>query len=249
VKELQDELDDCLRRIASGQSSIEDCLILYPEHQRELQPLLQTASRLGAGRDLQPSSAFRNNARTKAVAYARSHPPKSKFWFHPAWRLAVGLAVVVLALLATTTVLAQSALPGEPLYFWKRAAEEVWRAVTPDPVGADLDLVSHRTDELVAAANAQQAEGLSSGESEQPLYGLGFEGSVAQEDEALQGLHLALGRLNADDNPANQQRIENALKQEQKKLEKAGLHDKVLNDTINKGQQKKNQPNNPQPSP
>ncbi len=79
-----------------------------------------------------------------------AHPRKTT---HPGFlfmRLAVSLAFVMLAFLAAGTVYAQSALPGETFYAWKLASENVWRAVSPDPLGVDLALAERRMNELMA---------------------------------------------------------------------------------------------------
>jgi len=60
--------------------------------------------------------------------------------------------VLVAALLVTGTAEAQSALPGDTLYTWKRASEQVWRAISPNPVATDVTLAERRLNEWIAVA-------------------------------------------------------------------------------------------------
>jgi hypothetical protein len=67
-------------------------------------------------------------------------------------RLAASLTVIMLALLTAGTAYAQSALPGDLFYEWKLASELVWRAVSPNPVAADIAIVNRRIEEMNAVA-------------------------------------------------------------------------------------------------
>ena len=67
-------------------------------------------------------------------------------------RTALTFAVVVAALLVTGTAQAQSALPGDTFYAWKRTSEQVWRALSPDPVATDIILAERRLDEWIAVS-------------------------------------------------------------------------------------------------
>src|SRR6187551_3084174 len=70
--------------------------------------------------------------------------------------MGLNISVLVFALLMTNTVFAQEALPGETLYNWKLASENLWRAVTVDPLGTDLKLSDRRVNEYVAVSADQQ---------------------------------------------------------------------------------------------
>jgi hypothetical protein len=67
--------------------------------------------------------------------------------------MATTLAMLVVALLVTETVHAQSALPGDIDYGWKRTSELAWRALAPDPLAADIILAERRLNEWIAVAN------------------------------------------------------------------------------------------------
>ena len=62
-------------------------------------------------------------------------------------------AVLMAALLVTGTVHAQTVLPGDNFYSWKRASEEVWRALSINSINADIALSERRLNEWVAVAD------------------------------------------------------------------------------------------------
>ena len=64
--------------------------------------------------------------------------------------------MLVAALMMTSIVFAQEALPGESLYNRKLASETLWRAVAVDPLGADLKLSNRRVSEYVAVSSDEQ---------------------------------------------------------------------------------------------
>jgi hypothetical protein len=155
MKDFDLILEDCLERLASGASSLDECLLRYPEHASQLRPLLHSASRLEHVRDVLPSPAFKTRARAQLMAHMQAHP-RHRQGMSPFLRLAFNLAVLMLAFLFAGTALAQSALPGEPLYGWKLVSETAWRALSPNPLGTDLALADRRVAELVAVAEDPQ---------------------------------------------------------------------------------------------
>ncbi len=126
-------------------------------------------------RPRQPSPTFNAYTRTWLIRYLQLHerrpkPSPIRDWAtatyaslksafqpraqQPGWlRLAPAYAMLLVALFITGTVQAQSALPGDPLYEWKRTSEQVWLSVSPDPVGTELALADRRLSELVAVEN------------------------------------------------------------------------------------------------
>jgi hypothetical protein len=66
------------------------------------------------------------------------------------WRVSVTYAMLMAVLLITGTARAQSALPGDALYGWKRTSEQAWLSVSPDPLGTDIILANRRLDEYIA---------------------------------------------------------------------------------------------------
>lgn len=161
---FDDVLENCLHDLASGVSTLDECLLHYPEHALQLKSLLQAAVRLEQGRTVQPSAAFKARTRAKLTSHMQANPRRSIHTPLMFWRLATGLAVIMLALLGTGTVYAQSAFPGDYFYAWKLASERAWRMVSPDPVGIDIVIANRRIDEMNVFANdsirrAQALEG------------------------------------------------------------------------------------------
>ncbi|MEW6717701.1 MAG: hypothetical protein AB1345_09385 [Chloroflexota bacterium] len=195
-------LEDCLERLACGKASLEDCLRDHPEFAEELRPLLQAASRMKRGADVQPSPEFKQRGRARLMAHLRAHPrrpvPARTRGLLPAYRLAVGLTVLALAVFVTGTAFAQSAMPGDPLYGWKLASESAWRAVSPDPVGTDLALAERRLQEFLAVSGSER-------------------------DIALQGYLEVLARLTSQTDPATQGRIILALAAQRERLVQTGI--------------------------
>ena len=128
MSKLEQALEDCLARLASGEDTLEDCLARYPEHADKLRRLLTTVNKLERGRIVHSSPAFKARARTQLVAHMRANPrqPRVKPWVIPlprrfglafgqAFNLAFNLTAILLLFTATGTVLAQTALPGDAL--------------------------------------------------------------------------------------------------------------------------------------
>jgi hypothetical protein len=158
MNDLDQVLEDCLKRLAEGRSSVEECLSSYPEHAAQLEPLLQNAAELmRVNREIYISPIFKSRGRAKLTLHMIDHPhrqPRRGFTFMLAgWRLAVSAIVLMLALLSAGTVRAQSALPGDPFYGWKLTSERVWRGISPDRGQVDLLLADRRIREIVATAD------------------------------------------------------------------------------------------------
>lgn len=214
MSKLEEILDDCLARLASGEATPEECLALYPEHAAELRPLLTLPSRLEQGRLVQPSPAFKRRTRAQLAAYMHSHPRQksARSWpalwpsgigsaFGRAFNFAFGAAAILLLVLGTVTVLAQMALPGDALYRWKVASERAWRAVHRDPLNTDLLLAARRASELTQVVGDAQAE-------------------EAARQEYRQSLDTLMTEYPS---PDSQEVISDALSEQQNDLAQAGL--------------------------
>jgi hypothetical protein len=114
--------------------------------------------------------------------------------------MGLNVSVLVFALLMTNTVFAQEALPGETLYNWKLASENLWRAVAVDPLGTDLKLSDRRVNEYVAVSADQQ-----------------------RRTEVLLGYNKLLFRFKDQQDEADRARILNVLKSQQDSLHRVGL--------------------------
>jgi hypothetical protein len=152
LKRLQRILEECLMRLVNGTFTLDECLLLYPKYATQLGPLLETALLLNLGRDVEPLSTFIAYTRSAVTQFTLSHPRQRQIVMPLIQRTALTLAVLVAALLVTGTAEAQSALPGDTLYTWKRASEQVWRAISPNPVATDVALAERRLNEWIAVA-------------------------------------------------------------------------------------------------
>jgi hypothetical protein len=153
MKGFQQILEECLTGLSSGTATLDECLALYSDHAEQLRPLLQTAFFLNRERDVMPLPTFSAFARSALIQYALSHPRRQPRGLALSWRTAMTLAMLVVALLVTGTAYAQSALPGDIDYGWKRTSELVWHVLAPDPVAADIILAERRLNEWIAVAN------------------------------------------------------------------------------------------------
>jgi hypothetical protein len=133
---------------------VEECLARYPEYAKQLRPLLRTVYFLNIGPNSTPFPAHQTPGRKEIAGYLKKRPAPQ--FYLPAFRRLTLAVAMVIALLVTTTAQAQSALPGENLYDWKRASENVWRAVSPDVVATDIAIANRRIEEQRAVADDPQ---------------------------------------------------------------------------------------------
>jgi hypothetical protein len=154
VSKFEFALDHCLELIENGQATLEGCLEIYPEFAEQLQPLLLAARKVQVLAKIHPTPNFRQKGRAQLLAHTQAKPQRAQqglFLRLPQWNFATTLAILGLVVFSTTTAFAQYALPGNPLYGWKRVSEKVWRAVSPDLLYTDLALAERRIHEYIAA--------------------------------------------------------------------------------------------------
>jgi hypothetical protein len=202
ITDLDSVLEECLDRLAEGET-LQACLAYYPECAAELKPLLVAATQLKNHAQLRPSPLFKARARQQLYAHMDTHPRRRPFLVtrvSPLFRLALGLAAVLLAFATTGVALAQFSLPGDMLYAWKLGSESAWRAVSPDPVGVDLDLGNRRIDEALAVSRNATAQGI-----------------------ALNGYQSVVNDLTRYTDSSVQERITAGLRIHQERLKDAGL--------------------------
>jgi DNA-directed RNA polymerase specialized sigma24 family protein len=199
MTDFQRILEECLPRVMNGTATVEECLARYPQHAAELRPLLRTVYSLNLAGILKPAPVTNARTRENIVQYLRFHrgQPKQVPLF---LRTAFAVAALVMALLITGTARAQAALPGDTFYGWKRASEDVWRAVSLDPVGTDIAIANRRLNEWIATAN-----------------------DPALNDAALDGYLLALDRLKTENDAQTLARVMPVIKAHHDMLEDAGL--------------------------
>ena len=131
--EFDDVLNDCLERMAGGEH-IQQCLVRYPEHARELLPLLTTGAvvmRTAAATSFRPEAKARGLDRLaqalsdRSARQSRPAPGVLRRWL--ARPLVVGFAAVLLVVVAAggTTMASSNSVPGDPLYWVKQTKENV----------------------------------------------------------------------------------------------------------------------------
>ncbi len=150
--QLPDVLDQCLDRLASGQT-VEDCLAAYPAFAERLRPLLYAGlivRRAEAG-TAEVSSA-QERARQRFEQVLRQPRPARRVLPWPALATLAAAFVLVFGLVA---VMAESALPGEGLYGFKRLTESV-RLVLPGGAGLADEFAQRRLEEIALLLLRQQ---------------------------------------------------------------------------------------------
>jgi len=164
TENFSDVLARCLHALEHDRVTLEQCLEAFPAHAITLEPLLRAATTLReapqptmrAGRVESLERIVVARAAERA-ARGRSRPrarPKAKKGFGNRWRWAVALSIVLaLALLSSVgTAAASDALPGQPLYPVKRAAEDVQLSLSPE--ARKPDLLANRAQERLEEVEA-----------------------------------------------------------------------------------------------
>ena len=196
--ELETILDVCVSQVEDGESDIEECLALYPEHAAQLEPLLKAATKLSRGREVVPNPSYRARTRAQLSIYMQQNPQRKRV--SPIfWRVAIGAMTMLIVFLATGTSFAQSALPGDQLYDWKLTSENVWRITSADQLGVDITLSNRRVSELVVVKDQVRRE------------------------QALASYEKLLIKFNAAKNEKDRARILPVLRAQHEALIKAGL--------------------------
>jgi DNA-directed RNA polymerase specialized sigma24 family protein len=115
-------------------------------------------------------------------------------------RMSLTYAALMAALVFTGTAEAQSALPGDPLYGWKRTSEQAWLSVSPDPIGTSIILADRRLGEWLAVGQDPTRR------------------RIAQD-----GYLQALSELSSASGPQSDARVAPALEVHKRKLHDSGL--------------------------
>lgn len=128
---LIEAFNDCVEALAAG-ASLDEALRRYPQLAADLRPMLEAGALVR--RQLPPSGEVnyareRVRARVEAAAARRRPAPAP---FYRLAQVAAALALVALAGLGVG-VMAQPAIPGDPLYGFKRLTETLTLAVSGDP--------------------------------------------------------------------------------------------------------------------
>lgn len=129
---LVEAFNDCLEAVAAG-ASVDEALRRYPQFAADLRPMLEAGALVQ--RQLPPPGEVnyareRVRARVEAAAARRRRP--APFAFQRLAQIAAALALVALAGLGMG-VAAQPAIPGDPLYGFKRLTETLALAISSSP--------------------------------------------------------------------------------------------------------------------
>ena len=160
MNQKEEILARCIDEVLSGRSTVEDCLLRYPELSSELKPLLEIALGIRPPKAV-PSPEFRGRLRSRLIEemgpakVAEEGKEVSHGWFISVLSLrAVAillLAFIVLATGAGSVYAAQDSLPGDVLYPVKVSVEKLQIAVTVNPEDKaylHLKLAQRRIDEV-----------------------------------------------------------------------------------------------------
>lgn len=141
--DLEALLDECLQDMSTRGESIERCLQRYPQHARELAPLIQMADHIRkTSHPTLSASATQTIERhlLKRATEIRQSRAKLSRWplpfsFRPLVTVAATLIVVLALVLAGgggIVYASTDSLPGSPLYGVKRATEQVQLFLAPE---------------------------------------------------------------------------------------------------------------------
>lgn len=164
-------LESCLTDLQAGRASMQDCLRRHADYAAQLEPLLRVAARMQAAPQPVLSEAARQRIETRVQEHVRQLPPRRVAMpaslpvrLSGALRLAwtVGLTVVIMSVLTGGVIRAADSLPGEPLYSFKSAAEQVEAWFTPADAMAELHLkfAERRLDEVMAQGHLGMVDDL-----------------------------------------------------------------------------------------
>ena len=128
-KKFDQILDEVIDRIAQGES-IDDCLEDYPEHAKELEPLLRVAARAYSNSDLEPRPDFKRGLLAQTSLLPHRKKPKAEPRRIPlfSWQLrwvAATVAVLIFLMVGAsgTAAASSSSMPDDTLYPVKLAVE------------------------------------------------------------------------------------------------------------------------------
>ncbi|MBI5964062.1 MAG: hypothetical protein HY863_11345 [Chloroflexi bacterium] len=199
MKSFHQALEESMLALLNGSSTVDECLVHHPQYAVELEPLLRIGRYLKLGREVRPSQAFKVHSRVFLAQHLRFNPRYSKR-MQLSWRVVLTIAMLFSTLFVTGTVHAQSVLPGDSFYAWKRVSEELWRAFSINRIEIDIALSQRRLNEWVAVAD-----------------------DPALSRGAMRGYFDELRRLKQMDNAENHKFITPIIQVHQKILADAGL--------------------------
>ena len=204
-------LDEVIDRIAQGES-VDDCLQDYPEHAKELEPLLRVASRAYSDSDLEPRPEFKKGLLAQTSILPNRKRPRAEprrlplFSWQLRWVAATVAVLILLMVGASGTAAASSgSMPDDTLYPVKLAVERARLTFTFSDTGkAKLHVIfaERRAKELAymaekgdAGAVEKASSRLDSDLASIESWASGVEqgdGGVAEVTETLQETNVAI---------------------------------------------------------
>lgn len=161
-REFENIFDDCLERLARGET-LKQCLESHSEQAEQLEPLLRAAQAARETSAILPRPEFRARARYEfhsALQEAASKKRPSLFGLRTRLVTAMVALSIILVSGGGTVVMASSSMPDSPLYPVKLATEEVQLALTPSDIDKAKVCVmqaDRRVDEIVYLADKGDA--------------------------------------------------------------------------------------------
>ena len=165
---LDDILDECLDRLASGEG-IDECASRYPEHRAELLPMLRVAAAMMKAAS---TTAYRPESKARGLnrltnAVAQGGVSRRAWYSRVAWPRGVPRPLVagVVAVFMTagmafgTGVASSDSVPGDPLYWVKTQKENITLMLPRSDMGkAQLHarLARERVDEMDRLADKEE---------------------------------------------------------------------------------------------
>ena len=175
---IEEALSECLGRIETGETTLEEELSLYPELRAELEPLLSIAAELSAIPKVEAPASLRGYKRPVFRSPASKIQPRESWWRRfvplgapssgwatPLIRVAAALLIVAAATSGTIVASANS-LPNEPLFPVKLAIENAQLAIAPNAqarVGLELQFAANRVSEVQSAAQQDNPAAVAQG--------------------------------------------------------------------------------------
>jgi hypothetical protein len=149
-------LDECIGRIWAGEATIEECLRMYPEHAKQLAPMLALAVNAHASMAPQkPKPGYVKASRqriSKRLSKQLQNSAARRVTRKPLWKLkpaqtflSLMLALSVLAVGLGVIQASAAALPGDALYGLKLGLERAQLALSLHP-SSDIELLTRRAD-------------------------------------------------------------------------------------------------------
>ena len=148
--ELELKLILCLDALDTGEP-ITQILARYPHDAAVLRPMLETAGALPSLAFIPSSGAQITSRRAFLNRAADMRPAAGRRFLGLPLRMGLTLATVLLALVIAgggTVAASSAALPGEPLYGVKRAAEHVQVVFASDKAPVEREIAQRRRDEI-----------------------------------------------------------------------------------------------------